>query len=115
MTLADVYVEPSADLDALRELLRRNPHAELAVGVGGGSLVVVTRAGGVITCPSTVAAACLTADDVLRSAIEALYAWSVAGLDLALLRRNGVPVWCTRHHDQRSAVPCGRLHPAQPG
>ncbi|CAL9618834.1 hypothetical protein SUDANB95_05766 [Actinosynnema sp. ALI-1.44] len=114
MTLADVFLESSADVVVLRELLRRHPHAELAVGSDGGRLVAVTRAGGVITCAATAPAACLTAEDVRRSAVEVLYVWSVAGLDLELLRRNGIPVWCSRHRDRGSGVPCGRLRRAQP-
>ncbi|XVV05079.1 hypothetical protein ACQPW3_06665 [Actinosynnema sp. CA-248983] len=115
MTLADVVLESSADVAVLRDLLLRHPHAELAVGSDGGRLVAVTRAGGVISCAATPPAACLTAEDVRWSAVEALYVWSIAGLDLGLLRHNGVPVWCARHRDQRSAVPCGWLHRAQPG
>ncbi|QQQ77549.1 hypothetical protein IOD16_03215 [Saccharothrix sp. 6-C] len=59
--------------------------------------------------------ACLSDTDLWCSAVESLRAWGAVGLDLRILRRQGLPVWCARHRAQRSVEPCGRLDVRQPG
>ncbi|KOX12948.1 hypothetical protein ADK67_46380 [Saccharothrix sp. NRRL B-16348] len=57
---------------------------------------------------------CLSDADAWCSAVESLRAWSEAGLDLRILRRHGLPVWCPPHRAERSPEPCGRLDVRQP-
>jgi hypothetical protein len=52
---------------------------------------------------------CVTWDELTESVTISLYTWFTTGLNLNLLVRNGLPVWCTRHRAARSESPCGRL------
>ena len=51
----------------------------------------------------------LDVEAVVLSAVQSLYAWHVARLDLRALRSHGLPVWCAEHRARRSAVACGWL------
>lgn len=57
---------------------------------------------------------CLSETAVWCSAVESLRAWCTARLDLRILRRCGLPVWCALHRTERSPEPCGRLDAGQP-
>lgn len=52
---------------------------------------------------------CLTWDQLADSVTISLHTWLRTGLDLNLLVRNGLPVWCARHRAARAENPCGRL------
>ncbi|WP_447006048.1 hypothetical protein ACRAKI_06010 [Saccharothrix isguenensis] len=111
--LADVVVREASGGSAIgvsAVLLQDNPFAALAVAVSADGLVVRTELGHVVELtPVTTDARCLDVDAVVRSAVESLYAWHVARLDLSALHRRGLPVWCADHRARRSAVPCGWL------
>lgn len=52
---------------------------------------------------------CVTWDELAESVTISLHTWFTTGLNLNLLVRNGMPVWCARHRDARTESPCGRL------
>ncbi|NGY58081.1 hypothetical protein G7043_03940 [Lentzea sp. NEAU-D13] len=52
---------------------------------------------------------CVTWDQLTESVTISLHAWFTTGLDLNLLVRNGLPVWCARHRAAGTESPCGRL------
>lgn len=52
---------------------------------------------------------CLTWDQLTESVTISLHTWFTTGLNLNLLVRNGLPVWCARHRAAGSENPCGRL------
>ena len=52
---------------------------------------------------------CVTWDQLTESVTISLHTWFTSGLDLTLLVRNGLPVWCARHRAARTENPCGRL------
>ncbi|GLZ31942.1 hypothetical protein Lesp02_41300 [Lentzea sp. NBRC 105346] len=54
-------------------------------------------------------AACCTPDQVRDSVAMSLQAWVTAGLNLNLLVRHGLPVWCAEHRAAGSRTSCGRL------
>ncbi|WP_433269364.1 hypothetical protein ACQPZF_06755 [Actinosynnema sp. CS-041913] len=110
-TLADVLVESTVDEEALRCSLRRNPYGALAVGVFEDRIVALTADGESVAFEAEYSE-CLAAEGVWRSVVGALHTWRVARLDLAMLRRHGLLLWCARHRAELS--PCGRLTPAQP-
>ncbi|KJK34327.1 hypothetical protein UK23_43725 [Lentzea aerocolonigenes] len=56
---------------------------------------------------------CLTWDELAESVTISLHTWFSTGLDLKLLVRHGLPVWCARHRIARAESPCGRLQVAQ--
>ncbi|MEV0677958.1 hypothetical protein AB0I60_15720 [Actinosynnema sp. NPDC050436] len=108
---ADVLVSSSSDERTLRSLLRANPYVEFVVGISDVGVLVLASDGRTSEF-SVVGTGCLAADELWRAVVESLHTWWVAGLDLALLRRHGLPLWCPRH--RREPSPCRRLHPAQP-
>ncbi|MEU4766958.1 hypothetical protein AB0H12_27245 [Actinosynnema sp. NPDC023794] len=111
--LADVLVREMSAVDGgdpTAELLRDNPFAALAVAASADRLVVRTEFGQVVELtPAATAARCLDVQAVVASAVQSLYAWHVARLDLSALRPRGLPVWCAEHRARRSAVACGWL------
>ncbi|MBW4720710.1 hypothetical protein [Saccharothrix obliqua] len=111
-SLADVFVVATADPVRLLSLLHRNPFAELAVGVTGAGVVAAVTGGQVLAFTSA-DVPCVAADGMWCAVVDTLHTWHVAGLDLGLLRRHGLPLWCEHHRGAPS--PCGRLDPAQPG
>lgn len=52
---------------------------------------------------------CLTWDQLVGSVTISLCAWFTTSLDLRLLGRNGLPVWCAQHRAAGTEDPCGRL------
>ncbi|MFD9703309.1 hypothetical protein [Lentzea sp. NPDC059081] len=52
---------------------------------------------------------CLTWDELVESVTISLCAWFTSGLDLKLLVRNGLPVWCAQHRTAGTRSPCGLL------
>ena len=52
---------------------------------------------------------CLTWDQLAESVTISLHTWFTTGLNLNLLVRNGLPVWCTQHRAAATKSPCGRL------
>ncbi|MBP2334052.1 hypothetical protein [Saccharothrix coeruleofusca] len=99
-------------MDLLCSLARRNPFAALIVVVSEGRLVV--RSGQqVMELDRVTTSSCLSWGDAVGSAIESLYAWWTARLDLALLRRHGLPLWCPTHRTASSPA-CGWFQRAQP-
>ncbi|MET9224888.1 hypothetical protein [Lentzea sp. NPDC003310] len=52
---------------------------------------------------------CLSPDELAASVTISLHTWFTTGLDLTLLVRNGLPVWCAEHRAARADHPCGRL------
>ncbi|WP_158846407.1 hypothetical protein [Saccharothrix deserti] len=114
--LADVVVRDVSDVSdvdgvaSTAVLLRDNPFAALAVAVSADRMVVRTELGHVVELtPVAVEARCLDVEAVVRSAVQSLYAWHVARLDLSALQPRGLPVWCAVHRAHRSAVGCGWL------
>ncbi|MCE6993455.1 hypothetical protein LZG04_01325 [Saccharothrix sp. S26] len=110
--LADAVVrEVAADGgDPTAALLRDNPFAALAIAVSSDRLMARTELGQTVELtPLTTAARCLDMNAVVLSAIQSLYAWHVARLDMRALRVHGLPVWCADHRARRSAVGCGWL------
>ncbi len=55
---------------------------------------------------------CLTWDELVESVTISLCVWFSTGLNLKLLVRNGLPVWCAQHRTDGAASPCGRLRVA---
>jgi hypothetical protein len=107
--LADVVVR-AADDDQTASLLRDNPFAALAVAASVDRLVVRTELGEVVELtPATTETRCLDIEAVVWSAVQSLYSWHVARLDLRALQPHGLPVWCADHRARRSAVACGWL------
>jgi hypothetical protein len=96
----------------------------MASGAGGGGLrAVFSSPDGKITALAgeevfefvlTHRGPCLSETDAWSSAVESLRAWCTARLDLRVLRRRGLPVWCAPHRSERSPEPCGRLDARQP-
>lgn len=111
--LADVVVREASDVDAIAltaELRRDNPFAALAVAVSADGLVVRTELDHLVELtPATTGARCLDVEAVVHSAVQSLYAWHVARLDLRALQPRGLPVWCADHRACRSAIACGWL------
>jgi hypothetical protein len=52
---------------------------------------------------------CVTWDELAESVTISLHTWFTTDLNLNLLVRNGLPVWCARHRGARTESPCGRL------
>jgi hypothetical protein len=111
--LADVVVREVSAVDGgdpTAALLRDNPFAALAVAASADRLVVRTELGQVVELtPTDTAARCLDVEAVVLSAVQSLYTWHVARLDLRALQSHGLPVWCAEHRARRSAVACGWL------
>ncbi|XVS65689.1 hypothetical protein ACQPYE_06415 [Actinosynnema sp. CA-299493] len=83
--------------------------------VSSGGEIIALMGDDVIEFALVDRASCLSDTDTWCSTVESLRAWGTAGLDLRILRRQGLPVWCARHRAQSSAEPCGRLDVRQPG
>lgn len=117
--LADVVVREmtASDEDPTAMMLRDNPFAALAAAVSVDRIVVRTERGQVVELTfSATTARCLDVEAVVLSAVQSLYAWHVARLDLRALSTRGLPVWCADHRVLRSAVACGWLGAAvRPG
>ncbi|MBY8851574.1 hypothetical protein [Saccharothrix longispora] len=112
-SLADVVVCAAAGVDGrevtafLREV---NPFAALLVAVSPALVVVRTEFDDVVELrPAGVRARCLGHEGTVLSVARSFYAWHVSRLDLRALARRGLPVWCGRHREVRSAVACGWL------
>lgn len=95
----------------------------MASDTDGGGLCAVVSSDGKITAVAgdevlefvlTHRASCLSEADTWCSAVESLRAWCATRLDLRILRRRGLPVWCAPHRVERSPEPCGRLDACQP-
>lgn len=52
---------------------------------------------------------CVTWDQLAESVTISLHTWFTTGLNLNLLVRNGLPVWCGQHRAAGTEGPCGRL------
>lgn len=112
--LADVVlcaVSAVDEADSLRSSARRNPFAALVVAVSEGRLAVATRRQ-VVALDRVTTSPCLSWEDAVGSAVESLYAWHTAQLDLALVRRHGLPLWCPAHRAARSSA-CGWFQRSQ--